>query len=677
VRFPNGLLKIGVSTWQDLLFYFPSKYTDESKITDIAKLKQTEVVQLQVQVLSSVIVFRPKRTLIVKVFDTSGVAELRFLHFRQSFKDFFSVDRKIKVSGVCRISSKGFEFIHPKVIDGWYPTNIDPTKFLVSTYPSIKGVSQDFIKRWIKKALDLECPKEWLPPDLLEKYDLPTLEDSFRQIHQPQIIGDSVSLIDGLQNKTNRFWKRIKIDELVAQQISFRNKKKAVKRKEVKKLLDKEKLANHLIDRLPFKLTKSQKKVWEEVRADLAKPSPTRRLIQGDVGSGKTVIAALAVATAVGSNMQAAIMTPSELLALQVFRKMEAWFSDLEIKLVFLSSAQSLKEKKINLKSIFLGDVNLVVGTHALIQSDVTFKNLGLSIIDEQHKFGVNQREKLSSNGCHLLGMSATPIPRSLAMTFLADLDISTVDEAPKSRGKIITKLVSSDRRQEILKRIKVFIRDGGQAFWVCPMIDDAIDANRALKTLSSTEKWLRSVFEDELAVVHGKLTKDEKKVAMKEFEEGKRKILLATTVIEVGIDVPNAGLIIVENSERFGLAQLHQLRGRVGRGGSDALCIFLYSKSLTDLAIDRLKILHSTTNGFEIAKRDLELRGPGEILGTKQSGENVFIFCNLNNDWSLLNDAIYLTNELVSRAKLKGVPNLELSLSALVSRWSKSKNSI
>ena len=673
--FPKGIQKLGVGKWSDLLLYFPIRYEDESNVVDLCALDSTVACHCQVEILSKKISFVPRKMLIVEIADSSGQATLRFIYFRQNLVNTLTTGSQIRIIGQPRITNKGFEFIHPRIKMGWLDKGELLKQPLLPIYSTIKGVSQNLIRRWVEKSISEFCPEEWLPKYILEELNCFSLDKALQCIHKPPSDANKSGVLKELLSKKGPAWDRIKLDELMAQQIALLYAREMTSKFSAPMLLDQKKMVNKVLKTLPFELTNSQKKVWKEVFCDLKQSIPTNRLIQGDVGSGKTIIAGLAIAATIGSKKQAVVMAPTELLAKQLFSQLNDWLKPFGVKSLFFKGGQSDKNRNNNLLDLKEGRVNLIVGTQALIQEGVKFSELGLSIIDEQHRFGVSQRLALRKSGGHLLGMSATPIPRSLAMTFLADLDVSTIDELPKNRKPVETRLVSSERRDEICSRIRIFIRNGGQVFWVCPMIDEPKDANRALSALKATEQWLKPIFKKELVLVHGKQTKQEKSDSMNEFANGSAKILLATTVIEVGINVPNAGLIIIENAERFGLAQLHQLRGRVGRGGDSSLCVLMFNNQLNDVAKERMKILYSTNDGFEVAKKDLELRGPGEILGIKQSGEPSLKYSNLVDDIRLVEVATKFSQEfsliLTNSKKVKSPNVFKKNLKELLKRWS------
>ncbi len=673
--FPNSLKGEGFREWEDLILFFPRRYEDHSNVSLVEDLNFGEDGQVQVVIRKTQVVQRKRKMLNIFAYDESGEILIRLYHFRYQIQNVFREGVKLRVFGTPRSEFGNIEFVHPKIHVGWLDETSPCFKYLVPFYKiKSKYLYQETFRRYVGKALKSFVPREWLKEEMLRELGLPRLEKSIKEIHFPKITKDPKELILELEQRNNLFWDRIKFDELAGQQFVLRTMKKSITNLKVDSLDDEKELSETLLKKLPFKLTEDQKKVWCEIKSDLTAGKPSHRLIQGDVGCGKTVIAGLAAAFTVGSKKQANIMAPSEILASQLFNQLSEWFQSSGIEVFYLSGGLSIKKKKNLLLELHGKKPIVVVGTHALIQKEVKFGNLGLSIIDEQHRFGLEQRAKLRENCPHILGMSATPIPRSLAMTFLADMEISTIKSLPKSRKKVITKLVSSRRKLEILKRIKVFVHNGGQAFWVCPMINELEDQSRALNTLEKTYEWLKKNLDLNISIVHGKLGKDEQREAMLSFREKRTSILLATTVIEVGVNIPEAGLIIVENSERFGLAQLHQLRGRVGRGNMDAICIFLYEEGLTETAKKRLKILYESNDGFEIAKKDLEIRGPGEILGTRQSGDIQLEFSNLVKDYELVMRVVAFVNKVINNSSCVAEDGDAIfddtSITSLINRW-------
>lgn len=638
---PQVLEKLGLNNPTDLVLHFPLRFEDESRVQSLASLSEgfgvrsdqaSPSVQCQVEVLESQVVFKPRRMLKVKVRDDSGEAQLRFIYFNASMQAAMVAGTRYRVIGVPRYNRlSGLEFIHPRLKKGWLSQDDLREQPLRAVYPSTSGLTQDRLGQWIRKALDHHCPKEWLPEAYLKRLSLPSLHDSIQALHAQT------------QPEASPFWNRVRLDEIVAQQLALRRARSSRHRALAPALQDDRGLSQGLFKTLPFSLTAAQHRAWLQVKADLARPVAMHRLVQGDVGSGKTVIAALAVAAAIGSGFQAAVMAPTEILAAQLYSKLSQWFEGVGVKIVFLKGGLGEREKRERLVGLADGTVSLAVGTHALIQDSVQFARLGLSVVDEQHRFGVAQRIALREGGVHILGMSATPIPRSLAMTYLADLDVSVIDERPPGREPIRTRLISQSRREELVEPLCRLREKGSQAYWVCPVIEGQQDNEKALAALEETEQWLRPVLGDELGVIHGRLKAAEKEAVMQAFARGDFTVLLATTVIEVGVDVPAARVMVVDHAERFGLAQLHQLRGRVGRGSGQSSCILLYQEPLSDAAKMRLRALYETDDGFELARRDLALRGPGELLGLKQSGEPELRFTDLQRDEPLVQAGVEL----------------------------------
>jgi ATP-dependent DNA helicase RecG len=644
---PAAFKKLGLSRWIDVLLHFPIRYENESEVCSIRQARAGQSVQLQVEVLSAKVVFRPRRMLLIGVEDETGTAFLRFIYFKEAMRNAFVPGQKIRVLGEARRSLVGLEFIHPRIRNGWLAPEELGKQPLVAVYPTTASLPQASIRKAVLQAAKDAMPGEWLPQSVLEACKLMSLPEAIRLVHFPPADADRTGLAKTLSDREGPAWDRIRFDELLAQQVALR-RARTNKKRETAPLLNQSALAQQLKSTLPFRLTAAQERVWQEICSDFELQHPMQRLLQGDVGSGKTVVAALAAAQAVGSNGQVAVMAPTEILAEQLFSKFKEWFTPLGISVELLVGAMPAKARRNLLDQLSTGGLAIVVGTHALIQKDLAFKNLVLVIVDEQHRFGVGQRLALRSHGVqgeaapHLLAMSATPIPRSLAMTYLADLDVSSLDERPPNRQPIVTKLMSTARRDELIERLKGFIAEGGQAYWVCPVIeDDGLSSPRApkerggpsLTAIETAFEWLSPIFKEQLVVLHGRMSADEKKSAMQSFALGSTRLMLATTVIEVGVDVPKATLMVIEHAERFGLAQLHQLRGRVGRGAGQSTCILLFEEPLSELARERLKTLYETDDGFEVARRDLSIRGPGELLGLRQSGVPALRYCDFQRD--------------------------------------------
>jgi ATP-dependent DNA helicase RecG len=679
--FPESLKKLGLHRWIDLALHFPLRYENESQVWSIDQVSPGQFAQIQVQVVSARIVFRPRRTLLVEVSDKTGTAVLRFLHFKDAQKNAYVPGHKIRVLGESRRSLAGLEFIHPRTRSGWLSLDQIGQQPLLPVYPTTAGVSQLMLRRAIARALVSALPSEWLPHKILAAHHLMPLDQAMRLIHRPPADAESTGVMRQLMNREGPAWDRIRFDELLAQQVAMR-RARGLRETERAAPLGADRLASQIIAGLRFQLTAAQRRAWTEISRNLQGTTPMQRLLQGDVGSGKTVIAALAAAQAIGSGLQVAVMAPTEILAEQLFEKFCEWFGPFHVDVGLLKSGLGAKQRRELLMSISTGGLPIVVGTHALIQKGVTFSNLGLVVVDEQHRFGVGQRLALRSpvdgRMPHLLSMSATPIPRSLAMTYLADLDVSVLDERPPNRQPITTKLMASARRDELVEKLTDFIAHGGQAYWVCPVIES--DAEEPLQAIETAEAWLAPIFQEQLVVLHGRMGAEEKRLAMQDFSQGRRRLMLSTTVIEVGVDVPRATLMVIEHSERFGLAQLHQLRGRIGRGAGQSTCILLFDEPLSDVAKERLKTLYETDDGFEVARRDLAIRGPGEVLGLRQSGIPTLRYSDLQLHAAWVEQAIEFGAKWVDRqagqASESGGVSIE-ALDALVDRWAFDKKDV
>jgi ATP-dependent DNA helicase RecG len=535
----------------------------------------------------------------------------------------------------------GLEIVHPRVhaarADEPLPHRLTPV------YPSTEGVSQAWLRSRIDRALRDVSVTETVPDQLLAGLDLPPLRAAIHGLHRPPPQADATQLAE----RQGPLWARLKFDELLAQQISLRAARARRADRSAPSLAAGGELVPRLLGALPFRLTGAQQRVWREIETDLARSVPMQRLIQGDVGSGKTVVAALAAARAIDAGHQAALMAPTEILAEQHFGRVAQWLAPLGVHVAWLAGRMKAAEKRASQQAAGDGSAQLVVGTHALIQEAVQFARLGLAIIDEQHRFGVAQRLHLRAptdgdRTPHLLMLSATPIPRTLAMSYYADLDVSVIDELPPGRQPVVTKLVGSGRRDEVLERVRAEAARGAQVYWVCPLVEEGEDESTAPLTAATkmVEDTRALLPELRFGLLHGQLPSAEKTAVMQAFAAGAIDVLVATTVIEVGVDVPNASLMVIEHAQRFGLAQLHQLRGRIGRGAAKSFCVLLYDEPLSEPARERLKILYESTDGFEIARRDLQLRGPGEFLGARQSGVPLLRFADLEHDAELLEQA-------------------------------------
>jgi ATP-dependent DNA helicase RecG len=635
--------KLGIRTPFDLVLHLPLRYEDETKITRIEDLQPGVSAQVEGEIIHSEVMYRPRRSLVCQLQDDSGILYLRFLNFYPSQQKQLAVGKRIRALGEPRMGFFGDEMVHPKCRNAGESTPLKQA--LTPVYPTTAGLPQITLTKHIHAALNELQLDDTLPEQIRQRLHLPEFEPSVKLLHQPPPDIDE----DALLARAHPAWMRIKFDELLAQQLSMRVHYRERSRRVAPKLAAHSKLTDGLLKDLPFALTGAQKKVWHEISADLSRPHPMQRLLQGDVGSGKTVVAALAALQTIENGYQAAFMAPTEILAEQHYLKLRDWLAPFGIEPVWLSGSLKKKDKTAAAERIASGNTKLAIGTHALFQSAVEFQKLGLVIVDEQHKFGVQQRLALRGKGTepHQLMMSATPIPRTLAMSYYADLDVSVIDELPPGRTPIVTKLVSDARREEVFERVRVACIEGRQAYWVCPLIDEseALQLQTALETFAT----LTQIFPElRIGLAHGKLSSAEKAGTMAAFKAGELQLLVATTVIEVGVDVPNASLMVIDHAERMGLAQLHQLRGRVGRGAAESMCVLLFQKPLSELARARLKIIYENTDGFEIAQQDLRLRGPGELLGARQSGVPMLRFADLAEDEKLLDKARDIADEML-----------------------------
>jgi ATP-dependent DNA helicase RecG len=660
----NPLEKLGLHSSLDCALHLPIRYEDETKLSTIGAVINSfggASAQVQGNVIRQEVMYRPRRQLLVVIRDDAGdELFLRWLNFYPSQQKQMAVGQHLRVRGDVRDGYYGPEMVHPAVKvaspDAPLPNNLTPV------YSSTAGVSQLSIRKAIDKAFkdaDLESLfSEIFPKEILENcfpgLVLPSLWEAIHTLHHPSR-GDDM---ESIQNRTHPAWRRIQIEELLAQQISLQQARaKRLSRRSVQMNLNPKKdgILEKFLLQLPFQLTRSQQKVWQDLMTDLAQPYPMNRLLQGDVGSGKTIVAALAAMHCLDHGYQAAIMAPTEILAEQHYRKLLTWLQPMGIEIVWLTGALKAKDKKVAQAAIASGEGRLVIGTHALIQEGVEFARLGLAVIDEQHRFGVKQRLQLQQKiddieiDCHQLMMSATPIPRTLAMTFYADLEVSVIDELPPGRTPVVTKLIKNDRRDEVVAGLSEQLKLGRQIYWVCPLIEESevLQLQTAVDTYESLQLALPDI---KVGLVHGRLKADEKNAVMQSFVSGEVQILVATTVIEVGVDVPNASLMVIEHAERFGYSQLHQLRGRVGRGSAQSICILLYSSQLSMAAKERLQTLRETQDGFIIAEKDLALRGPGELLGSRQSGDGMLRFVDLQNEHDLIEKTKELSVQLLNQ---------------------------
>lgn len=673
----DKLAKLNIASRLDLALHLPLRYDDETHLYPIKDAPDARHVLVEGTVTECDIKYRPRRQLVVHIEDATGSLTLRFFSFYGSQVKHFEAGVKVRAFGEIRQGFFGAEMVHPRYrivrsADGQMPV----AEALTPVYPTTAGMGQDALRKLIERALAAETLDDTLPDALIHKMKLPRFRDAVFFLHNPS---PDVAQ-DELLNRTHPAWRRVKFDELLAQQLSMRVHHERRRGLGAPALRPRGTLTAKLLKSLPFELTAAQHRATAQLRDDLAKPHPMQRLLQGDVGSGKTVVAALAALQCVENGYQVALMAPTEILAEQHYRKFAGWLAPLGIEVAWLIGKTKKSVKKQILDNISAGRAPIAVGTHALFEDDVQFKNLGLAIIDEQHRFGVRQRLALRLKGTHegtrgaeanaqphQLMMSATPIPRTLAMSYYADLDVSVIDEMPPGRTPVTTKLVSDVRRDEVIARVRDACLAGSQAYWVCPLIEEiesecanesapaenkpktkgklkrgraGMEALQLQAALDTYETLSRTFPELRVGLVHGRLKSDEKSRMMAAFQRGDVQLLVATTVIEVGVDVANATLMVIENAERMGLSQLHQLRGRVGRGDAQSACILLYHAPLSPMARERLKVIFENTDGFDIARHDLNMRGPGELLGARQSGVPLLRFADVSADIDLLDAA-------------------------------------
>jgi len=637
----DRLAKLGIARKFDLVLHLPLRYDDETQICPIDDAMPGDEQLVQGTVTDCDIKYRPKRQLVCRIRDDSGEMTLRFLNFYGSQVKTLAPGTIVRVFGNVRLGHFGAEMVHPRyrVVAADAPV----AQALTPVYPTTAGLGQDALRRLIARALGDEALDETLPESLRTALGLPRFADAVRLLHNPP--SDIAQAT--LQGRVHPAWRRMKFDELLAQQLSMRVHYQRRRAAGAPPLQARGKLVNALLKKLPFQLTRAQNTVLAQIREDIGHSHPMQRLLQGDVGSGKTIVAALAALQCVENGYQAAVMAPTEILAEQHYRKFVEWLEPLGVTVAWVSGGIKKSDKKQQLINVSSGVAQVTVGTHALFEEDVTFKKLGLAIIDEQHRFGVHQRLALRTKGTtsnkgaqpHQLMMSATPIPRTLAMSYYADLDVSVIDELPPGRTPVVTKLVSEERRDEVIQRVRDACVAGRQAYWVCPLIEES--EKLQLQTALDTHAHLQQTFPElRVGLVHGRLKSAEKQQVMTAFKNGEVQLLVATTVIEVGVDVPNASLMVIEHAERMGLSQMHQLRGRVGRGAAESTCVLLYQGKLSPNARERLKVIYENTDGFEIARHDLNLRGSGELLGTRQSGVPMLRFADLALDLDLLDAA-------------------------------------
>lgn len=654
-KIDDKLIRLGLRSDMDKVLHLPLRYEDETRLntTSEAGFALGHPVQVEGVVTSCEVAYRPRRQLIVTIADDSGQLVMRFLNFYGSQVKQMAEGNRVRARGEVRHGFFGAEMVHPtyRMVTEGAPLPVA----LTPVYPAGEGLSQALLRKTIINAMTRVDWRDTLSEQIRNTHDLMPFEPAVRMLHNPPPDVDESALAD----RSHAAWVRMKFDELLAQQLSMKRAQLARRAKGAAVLQKVGTLSKSFLKQLPFSLTGAQQRVLDEIRNDLKQPFPMQRLLQGDVGSGKTVVAAIAAAQAIDSGYQAVLMAPTEILADQHFRKIAGWMEPLGIQVTWLTGSLKKKEKTEAKARIESGEAQLIIGTHALIQEDVLFSKLGLAIVDEQHRFGVGQRLTLRNKGFdnnavvsqqtvpHQLMMSATPIPRTLAMTYYADLEVSVIDELPPGRTPIVTRVIDQNRRDEVIERVHAAAQEGRQAYWVCPLIEES----EALQLQTATDTHLALVEalpNLSVGLVHGRMKPIEKQEVMDAFTRGEIHVLVATTVIEVGVDVPNASLMVIEHAERFGLSQLHQLRGRVGRGSAASVCLLLYQGPLGMVAKQRLRIMRESTDGFEIARKDLELRGPGEFLGARQSGQAMLRFADLETDQWLVDRARELAQILL-----------------------------
>ena len=665
-RVSERLATLDIYNLQDFLFHLPRRYEDRTRVTPIGALHAGMQAVIEAEVDLVEIKYGRRRSLLVRISDGTGALTIRLFYFNSNQQQGFVRGHRFRFFGDIRNGSVTLEMVHPEYQRLQEHESLPLAAQMTPVYPTTEGVSQILLRRMTDQVLlllDSENLPDLLPVDVLSEFDLTDLHAALRYVHRPPP-GVELSALEAGRHPTQQ---RLAFEELLAHHLSLRRIRDKARLLSAPSLEPSCPLCDEFIHTLPFQLTGAQRRVVEQIKQDLADPHPMMRLVQGDVGSGKTVVAAIAALQAIASGYQVAIMAPTELLAGQHLQNFQSWFASLSVSVGWLSGKLKGKAREKQLQDLVAGTTQIVIGTHALFQEEVVFNRLGLVIIDEQHRFGVHQRLSLRDKGAkqncypHQLIMTATPIPRTLAMAVYADLDTSVIDELPPGRTPVQTVVIPDGRRDEVIERVRQACEAGRQAYWVCTLIEESEvlqcqAAEEAATLLTASLPDLR------IALVHGRLKTKQKVECMAAFKAGEIDLLVATTVIEVGVDVPNASLMIIENAERLGLAQLHQLRGRVGRGSEKSSCVLMYHGSLSRLARERLSILRNTNDGFEVARRDLELRGPGEVLGTRQTGEMQFHIADLLRDGDLL-----VNVEQAGELMMDQYPG---EVAALINRW-------
>ncbi len=659
------LEKYNIHTLQDILFHLPLRYLDRTRITPLADVRHGDYAVIEGEIMSTQVKYGHKRQLVLQVHDANGTIEIKFFYFNKSQQQQLAKGNCIRAFGEVRLWNKGFSMVHPEyriVKDDILPVE----EKLTPIYPTTEGISQKKWQQLTEQTVGLlqrqQALTDFLPATILQQYHFPTLLEALSFVHRPPPDVDQELLRSGKHVALQR----LAFEELLAQRLSLLRLRQTLQSHHAATFTIDEALADKFLSALPFALTIAQQRVLHEIHHDLTLSRPMLRLVQGDVGSGKTVVAALAALQVVMQGYQVAIMAPTELLAEQHLQSFTQWLAPFSICIGWLSSSIPAKQRRSTLENITLGLDQVIIGTHALFQTEMEFKQLGLVVIDEQHRFGVHQRLALRNKGKqaeyypHQLIMTATPIPRTLAMTAYADLDTSLIDELPPGRIPIQTAIVNNQRRGEIVDRVRALCQAGEQVYWVCPLIEESetLQCQAAEVTAKELTEQLPTL---KIGLIHGRLSYKEKETIMQTFKEGQLHLLVATTIIEVGVNVPNASLMIIENAERLGLAQLHQLRGRVGRGNRASHCLLLYQMPLSAIAKERLAIMRETTDGFKIAEKDLAIRGPGEVLGTRQTGVQQFKIADIIRDQSLLTTVKQVASEIITNDEI---------VAGLIQRW-------
>ncbi|SCZ64950.1 ATP-dependent DNA helicase RecG [Thiohalomonas denitrificans] len=665
-RIAERLERLGITRVYDLLFHLPTRYQDRTRVVPIGTLRPGDEAVVEGRVQLTEVKFARRRMLLSRITDNTGSMTLRLFHFNAAQREMLERGARVRCYGQVRSGAATLEMVHPEFrrLEGEEPAPVD--EHLTPIYPTTEGLHQLSLRQLTDQALGRMAaggPPDLLPRAIREEFELPPLDEALRYLHHPP----PEAALDVLSERRHPAQQRLAFEELLAHRLSLRRLRARVTDSSAPPLLGNGHLREQFERDLPFALTGAQRRVSNEIAVDLDQPHPMQRLVQGDVGSGKTVVAALAVLKAIEAGFQAAVMAPTEILAEQHFRSFRNWLEPLGLEVVWLSGKQKVGTRRGAMEHLASGAAAVAVGTHALFQEAVDFDELGLVVIDEQHRFGVHQRLALREKGKvgerypHQLIMTATPIPRTLAMTAYADLDVSVIDELPPGRTPVETVVVADSRRDEVVERVHAACRSGAQAYWVCTLVEES-DALQCQAAEESAEELSEALPDLRVGLVHGRMKPKDKESVMADFKAGVIDLLVATTVIEVGVDVPNASLMIIENAERFGLAQLHQLRGRVGRGRKKSSCVLMYHGPLSQTARQRLAAMRETADGFEIARRDLELRGPGEVLGTRQTGMLNLRIADLQRDQPLL--------PAVARAADRLLEQDAKAVDAIIQRW-------